>query len=75
VSLLHGFGPDGVERAPRWVPEPLSMEAELGISKWAIAALVAAMIVVGTMGFVFRGTGGQDRTADRTPASAPAQSR
>jgi hypothetical protein len=51
------------------------MEADLGISRWAIVALVAAMIVVGTMGLVFRGTGGPDRTTDRTPASAPAQSR
>ena len=33
------------------------MDAELGISKWAIAALVAAMIVVGTMGLVLRGGG------------------
>jgi hypothetical protein len=52
-----------------------SMEAELGISKWAIVALVAAMIVVGTMGLVFRTTGGSDRTTERPPASAPAQSR
>jgi hypothetical protein len=51
------------------------MEADLGISTWAIVALVAAMIVVGTMGFVFRDTGTQDRTTDRTPAGAPAQSR
>jgi hypothetical protein len=51
------------------------MEADLGISKWAIAALVAAMIVVGTMGLVFRTTGGHDRGGDQAPASAPAQSR
>jgi hypothetical protein len=51
------------------------MEAELGISKWAVVALVAAMIVVGTMGLVLRGSGGQDRATDRAPASAPAQSR
>jgi hypothetical protein len=70
-----GSVPSGVERAPRWVRKPLSMEADLGISRWAIVALVAAMIVVGTMGLVFRGTGGPDRTTDRTPASAPAQSR
>ena len=50
----------------------LSMDAELGISKWAIAALVAAMIVVGTMGLVFRHRGpGSDRPTERTPASAP----
>ena len=52
-----------------------SMEAELGISKWAIVALVAAMIVVGTMGLVLRTTGGQDRATQRTPASAPPQTR
>jgi hypothetical protein len=51
------------------------MDAELGISKWAIAALVAAMIVVGAMGLVLRASGGQGSTADRTPpANAPAQS-
>jgi hypothetical protein len=43
------------------------MDAELGISKWAIAALVAAMIVVGTMCLVLRGAAAQDRTAYRTP--------
>ena len=53
------------------------MDAELGISKWAIAALVAAMIVVGTMGLVLRGSTAQaPAAADRTPpASSPAQSR
>ena len=51
------------------------MDAELGISKWAIAALVAAMIVVGTMGLVLRGSAGQGSAADPTPpANAPAQS-
>jgi hypothetical protein len=51
------------------------MDAELGISKWAIAALVAAMIVVGTMGLVLRGSAGQGSTADQAPpANAPAQS-
>jgi hypothetical protein len=51
------------------------MDAELGISKWAIAALVAAMIVVGAMGLVLRGSAGQGSTADQTPpANAPAQS-
>jgi hypothetical protein len=50
------------------------MEADLGISKWAIAALVAAMIVVGAMGLVLAGAA-QDRTADHPPpANAPAQS-
>jgi hypothetical protein len=51
------------------------MDADLGISKWAIAALVAAMIVVGAMGLVLRGGAGQGSTADQTPpANAPAQS-
>ena len=51
------------------------MDAELGISKWAIAALVAAMIVVGTMGLVLRGSADQGSAADPTrPANAPAQS-
>jgi hypothetical protein len=51
------------------------MDAELGISKWAIAALVAAMIVVGTMGVVLRASAGQGATADNAPsANAPAQS-
>jgi hypothetical protein len=52
------------------------MDADyLGISKWAIAALVAAMIVVGAMGLVLRSGAAQDRTADRTPpANRPAQS-
>jgi hypothetical protein len=46
------------------------MEAELGISKWAIVALVVAMVVVGTMGLVLRG-GAHDPAPDRTtPASA-----
>jgi hypothetical protein len=52
------------------------MDAELGISKWAIAALVAAMIVVGAMGLVLRASAGQDSTADKAPsANAPGQSR
>ena len=51
------------------------MDADLGISKWAIAALVAAMIVVGTMGLVLRAGAGQSSTADHTPpANASAQS-
>jgi hypothetical protein len=51
------------------------MDAGLGISKWAIAALVAAMIVVGTMGLVLRAGAGQGSTADQAPpANAPAQS-
>ena len=50
------------------------MEAELGIGKWAIVALVAAMILVGTMGLVLRNDATQDRTSDRTPPSS-AQSR
>ena len=44
------------------------MEADLGISKWAIVALVAAMIAVGAMGLVltrWRHTQGQ--TPDQTP--------
>jgi hypothetical protein len=52
------------------------MDAGLGISKWAIAALVAAMILVGTMGLVLRASAGQGSTADQPPsADAPAQSR
>jgi len=51
------------------------MDAELGISKWAIAALVAAMIVVGAMGLVLRGGAAQDPAANHAPtADAPAQS-
>ena len=51
------------------------MDADyLGISKWAIAALVAAMIVVGAMGVVLGGAG-PSRSADRAPqGDAPAQS-
>jgi hypothetical protein len=50
------------------------MDAELGISKWAIAALVAAMIVVGAMGLVLRGGAAQDPVANHAaPADAPAQ--
>jgi hypothetical protein len=52
------------------------MEADLGISKWAIIALVVAMIVVGTMGLVLRSGAPQDRTSDGTPAAgASAHSR
>jgi len=52
------------------------MDAELGISKWAIAALVAAMIVVGAMGLVLRAGAGQGSGGDQTPrANAPASSR
>jgi hypothetical protein len=41
----------------------------------AIAALVAAMILVGTMGVVLRASAGQGSTADQAPpANAPAQS-
>jgi hypothetical protein len=43
------------------------MDAELGISKWAIAPLVAAMIVVGTMGLVLRGSASRGATGDQTP--------
>jgi hypothetical protein len=51
------------------------MEADLGISKWAIVALVVAMIVVGTMGVVLAGSAAQDPASDQTPAAgAPAQS-
>jgi len=49
------------------------MEADLGISKWAIVALVAAMIAVGAMGFVLRGGATHDQTPDHTPpAGSPA---
>jgi hypothetical protein len=51
------------------------MDAELGISKWAIAALVAVMIVVGAMGLVLRGGAAPDPSANHAPpADAPAQS-
>jgi hypothetical protein len=50
------------------------MDAELGISKWAIAALVAAMIVVGAMGLVLGGSAGQGSTDKAPSANAPAQS-
>jgi hypothetical protein len=53
-----------------WVPKTTSREADLGISRWAIAALVAAMIVVGTMGLVLRGGATQAQTP--APASTPA---
>jgi hypothetical protein len=50
------------------------MDADLGISKWAIAALVAAMVVVGAMGLVLSAGAGQG-SADQAPsANAPAQS-
>ena len=53
----------------------LSMDADsLGISKWAIAALVAAMIVVGAMGLVLRGGAAANPSADRAPSDAPARS-
>ena len=47
-----------------------SMEAELGISKWAIVALVAAMIAVGTMGLVLRGSAAQGSSSDHTPPAS-----
>jgi hypothetical protein len=46
------------------------MEADLGISKWAIVALVAAMIAVGAIGLVLRGGATRDRTPDRTPPAS-----
>jgi hypothetical protein len=49
------------------------MEADLGMSRWAIVALVAVMIAVGTIGVVLRGGATHAATPDRTPpASAPA---
>ena len=75
MSRLHGFLSAGGYVATRWVIKPLSMDAELGISKWAIAALVAAMILVGTMNVVLRAGAGQGLTADQAPpANAPARS-
>ena len=47
-----------------------SMEADLGISKWAIVALVAAMIAVGTMGLVLRGAAAQGSSPDHTPPAS-----
>ena len=75
MSLLHEFSSARGYVATRWVIKPLSMDAELGISKWAIAALVAAMIVVGAMGLVLRATAGEGSAGDQSPpANAPAQS-
>ena len=48
------------------------MDADLGISKWAIAALVAAMIVVGAMGLVLSGGATPGSAPDHSPpAGAP----
>jgi hypothetical protein len=58
---------------PTWVPRTPSMEADLGISRWAVVALVAAMIAVGAMGLVLRGSVSQESPADhKPPASGPA---
>jgi hypothetical protein len=46
------------------------MEAELGISKWAIVALVVAMVVVGTMGLALGGAPPHPVPDRTTPASA-----
>lgn len=54
-----------------WVPKTASMEADLGISRWAIVALVAAMVVVGTIGLVLRGGATRDQTPDSAPAGNP----
>jgi hypothetical protein len=49
------------------------MEADLGISRWAVVALVAAMIAVGALGLVLRASAAQDSTPDhKPPASTPA---
>jgi hypothetical protein len=70
---LHRFRPGRGYVVAVWVPKTTSMEADLGISRWAIAALVAAMIVVGTMGLVLRGDATQAQTPAQTPpASTPA---
>ena len=53
-----------------WVPKTTSMEADLGISRWAIVALVAAMIAVGTMGLVLRGAAAQSSSPDHTPPAS-----
>jgi len=75
VSLLHEFSSAARLRRHEMGTQALSMDAELGISKWAIAALVAAMIVVGAMGLVLRGGAAQDPAANHAPtADAPAQS-
>jgi hypothetical protein len=57
---------------PTWVPMTPSMEADLGISKWAIVALVAAMIAVGTMGLVLRGAAPSSSPDHTPPASTSA---
>ena len=49
------------------------MEADLGISRWAVVALVAAMIAVGALGLVLRASAAQDSTSDhKPPAGTPA---
>jgi hypothetical protein len=69
ISLWRGY----VARI--WVPKIASMEADLGISRWAIAALVAAMILVGAVGLVLRGGATQDQAPVHTsPVNASAQS-
>jgi hypothetical protein len=45
------------------------MEADLGISKWAILALVAAMIAVGAMGLVLRAGATQSPPPEHAPAA------
>jgi hypothetical protein len=48
------------------------MDADLGISRWAVVALVAAMIAVGAMGIVLRGSLSQDSTPGHTPPASTA---
>jgi hypothetical protein len=45
------------------------MEADLGISRWAVVALVAAMIAVGALGLGLRAGAAQDSTDHKAPAS------
>jgi hypothetical protein len=52
---------------PRWVPT-----ADLGISRWAVVALAAAMIAVGAMGLVLRGSLSQQSTPGHTPPASTA---
>jgi hypothetical protein len=45
------------------------MDADVGISKKAVAALVAATLMVGGVGTLLGHSGAPDRTADRAPAA------
>ncbi len=65
VSVLHGFR----------VHRGASMDADVGISKKAVAALVAATIAVGALGTLLGHAGAPAPTADQAPATPGQQSR